>query len=389
MRFGDHLRERLGAIERAGLLRTPRHVGSPQGPVARVDGRDVVLLCSNDYLGHAASPELAHAQREALAQWGTGAGASRLISGGMTPHHDAEAALADFVGAPSALLFSTGYAANVGAIQALVGPGDLVLSDALNHASLIDGCRLSRARVVVYPHGDVAEAARLLAEHRRDARAALIVTDGLFSMDGDVAPLAALRALADEHDAGLFVDDAHAIGVLGLQGRGAAAAAGIVPDVLVGTLGKAIGLAGAFVAGTPELTRLVGNRARSYVFSTAPPPALAATIPLALALAQRADDARARLLRHAAALRAGFTSLGLRTPPGIAPIVPVLLGDARAAMHASARLFELGVFAHGIRPPTVAPGTARLRVVPTAAHTDAHIESALEAFAVLARELRG
>lgn len=387
MRFADHVRARLAAIQDAGLLRTPREIASPQGPTARLDGREVVLLCSNDYLGHASHPELVAAQRDALPAWASGAAASRLVTGTMTPHRDAERALAALVRQPASLLFSSGYAANVGAISALVGPGDLVLSDALNHASLIDGCRLSRARVLIYRHSDPDHLDALLAAHRHEGRAALVVTDSVFSMDGDHAPVRALRALADRWDAGLYVDEAHALGVLGPEGAGSCPAADVRPDAVLGTLGKALGLGGAFVAGSTDLVRLVENRARSFVFSTALPPAIAAAVPTAVDLARRADDRRDRLRRHTARLRAGLAGLGLDVPPGDTAIIPVLLGDPETAMRASARLLERGVFVHGIRPPTVPAGTSRLRVVPTGAHADEHIERALDAFAALASDL--
>ena len=388
MRFHDHIRHRLQDLERNGLLRSPKTIASPQGASVQVDGREVVLLGSNDYLGHASHPQLTRALQNSLETWGAGAAASRLISGTMTPHRGAEAALCSFFQHPAALLFSTGYAANVGAIQALVGPGDLVLSDALNHASLIDGCRLCRARVVVYPHRDIDALERLLAEHRPLARAALIVSDGVFSMDGDIAPLSELRVLADRYECGLLVDDAHAIGVLGPEGRGSAAALGVIPDVLIGTLGKSLGLAGAFACGNHGVIELLLNRARSYVFSTAPPPALAAAIPEALHLLLHADEARVRVLQHANVLRSALRELGFHVLPGTTPIIPVLFGDPHRAMHASTRLFELGVFAPGIRPPTVPAGTSRLRLVPTAAHTERHIAFAIDAFARLAQELK-
>jgi 8-amino-7-oxononanoate synthase len=396
VRFVEHIADRLRDIEAAGLLRLPRRIGSPQGPTARVDGREVVLLCSNNYLGLAAHPELVAAARAALERWGAGAGASRLVSGSMEPHLEAEHALARFFSVPSAdgrfpgklaaLLFPTGYAANVGALQALVGPGDLVLSDERNHASLIDGCRLSRAEVRVYRHADPEHLDALLRAHRAGARAALVVTDGLFSMDGDRAPVVALREVCDRWDAGLLVDEAHALGVLGPRGRGVCAEAGVWPDALVGTLGKAFGLAGAFVAGSTELVRLLENRARSYVFSTAALPALAGAVPTALALADRAEAERSRVRAYAARLRAQLAALGYSVLPGDSPIVPVIVGAPEAAMRASARLLELGVFVQGIRPPAVPPGTARLRVVPTASHGPDHIEHALAAFERLARE---
>jgi 8-amino-7-oxononanoate synthase len=303
----------------------------------------------------------------------------------MEIHLEAERALASFVKAPAALLFPTGYAANLGALQALVGPGDLVLSDELNHASLIDGCRLSRAEVRVYRHADAEHVDALLRAHRSRFRGALVVTDAVFSMDGDFAPLADFRSICDRWEAGLFVDEAHALGVFGPGGRGACAEAGIAPDVLVGTLGKAFGLAGAFVAGSKDLVRLLENRARSYVFSTAALPAMAGAVPTAVALVERAEEARSLLFGHAGRLRAALTAAGLDVRPGHSPIVPVIIGDPRAAMEASQKLFEADVFVPGIRPPTVPPGTARLRVVPMAAHSTEHIERAIAAFEMLAR----
>lgn len=386
MNFDDHVAAALSDLERAGLLRTPRTIGSIQGPVVRIDGREVVLLCSNNYLGLADHPALADTYERASREWGSSGTASRLISGTMAPHRDAERACAAYVGAESAVLFSSGYAANVGTIQALVGPGDVVFSDALNHASLIDGCRLSRATVHVYRHADPEHLAELLAAHRSRHGAALVVTDGLFSMDGDRAPVRALRSVCDRHRAGLLVDEAHSLGTVGPQGRGLCAAEEVRPDVTVGTLGKALALAGAFVGGSASLTRLVQNRARSFVFSTALPPAVASCIPAAIDLARAADDRRARATRLAARLRTGLRGLGLDVGEGVSAIIPVMLHDSARTMRFSQRLLELGVFAHGIRPPTVPRGTSRLRVVPIATHTDAQIERALEAFAVVARE---
>jgi 8-amino-7-oxononanoate synthase len=379
--FRDHALARLAGLSEAGLLRRPRTVASPQGPVALIEGRERVVLCSNDYLGLATAPDLRRGLADAAAEWGTGSGASRLISGTMTPHRVAEAALARFVDAPAALLFSTGYAANVGAIQALVGPGDIVLSDALNHASLIDGCRLSRADVRVFRHRDVAHAEALLREHRGSARVALLVTDALFSMEGDLAPLRELRALCDRWDVGLLVDEAHSLGTRGPSGRGACVEIGIRPDVLIGTLGKALALSGAFAAGDPAIVALIENRARSFVFSTAPPPAIAAVVPTALRIVEESDVKRATLRAHADALRAGLSRLGLDVPPGDSPIVPVLAGAADRAIRWSNALFEGGVFVQAIRPPTVPEGTSRLRVVPTASHLPEHLDRALAAFA--------
>jgi 8-amino-7-oxononanoate synthase len=303
----------------------------------------------------------------------------------MRSHREAEAAFAGFLQTPSAALFASGYDANVGAIQALVGPGDAVFSDALNHASLIDGCRLSRAEVHVYAHRDVGHLESLLRLHRPRARRALIVTDSLFSMDGVVAPLRALATTAREFEAGLLVDEAHAIGVMGPRGRGLAAAQEVEPDALIATLGKSFGVAGAFVAGTEPLVALVRNRARSFVFSTAPPPMIARAATVALELVQGADEARRTLLGHARRLRAALRTLGYEAPEGESHIIPVLIGSNEATMQLSGRLLEQGVFVQGIRPPTVPPGTARLRVTPMATHTSEQIDRAIGAFAALSR----
>lgn len=380
----DILRSELLELESRGLLRRPHTLEAANGPLVHIDGRAVLLFCSNDYLGLADHPRLIERGRSALAEHGVGAGASRLISGSRSVHLETERALAAWVALPSALLFSSGYAANVGALSALLRRGDVAFSDRLNHASLIDGLRLSRATVHVYDHADPDHLEHLLRTHRSEGRRAWVVTDSLFSMDGDTAPLPALRRLCDTYEAGLFIDEAHALGVVG-AGRGLANDLGVRPDALVGTLGKSAGLAGAFVAGAPELRALLENRARSYVFSTAVPPFLAAMIREALRLVEVANDGRARLARHAARLRAALAAQGWDVPMnGSAPIIPVVIGDPHRTMELSAQLLERGFFVQGIRPPTVPPGTSRLRVVPTAAHDDAQIEALIAAFAELA-----
>ncbi len=379
----DALKEELESLRARGLYRAPRALGSAHLPVARFDGRDAISLSSNDYLGLAGHPLLAETLGEAARRHGVGSGASRLISGNHRAHLECEARLARFVGTESALLFSSGYAANVGVLSALVGPEDIVFSDALNHASIIDGCRLSKAEVVVYPHRDTTALDALLKVHRPRARRAIVVTDAIFSMDGDRADLVALRELATRHDAWLFVDEAHALGVVGPHGRGLSAAVGVTPEIRVGTLGKAFGVLGAFVAGSAPLIDLLQNRARSFVFSTASPPALAAAILAATDLVENADDRRARLFHHASRLRRELRGLGYEVLGDDTPIVPVLIGDADATMALSAALFERGIFAHGIRPPTVAEGTSRIRLVPMAVHEDADIDRVVEAFAAL------
>jgi 8-amino-7-oxononanoate synthase len=384
VRFREQIGEALRDLEAAGLLRMPPRVEGSQGAEILLDGRAVLCFCSNNYLGLANHPSLLAAADE---REGFGAGASRLITGSMAPHHEAERALADFVAAPAAALFANGYAANVGAIQALVERGDIVFSDALNHASLIDGCRLSKASVHVYRHRDIGDLRALLRSHRARARRALIVTDAVFSMDGVLAPVDELSRLADEHDAGLLVDEAHALGVLGPEGRGLCAAHGVEPDVLVGTLGKAFGVAGAFVAGTEEVVSLVRNRARSYVYSTAPPPPVARAALAAVSLVRSAADARATLLSHASLFRRELGRMGYDVPPGESHIIPVIVGDNHRTMQLSADLLDQGIFVQGIRPPTVPSGTARLRLTPMATHQPAHIERALRAFADLRVDL--
>jgi len=328
--------------------------------------RDVArTFCSNDYLGLATAHE-------------TGAGASRLIVGERPEHVALERALAAWLGLPSALLFSSGYAANVGALSALVGRDDLIVSDALNHASIIDGCRLTRARVEIVSHLDLQAIERILSEPRR-ARA-WVVTESYFSMDADGPDLASLRAACDRRGAALVLDEAHALGVFGPAGRGRAAEACVEADVLIGTLGKAFGAAGAFVAGCTALTDWLWNRARSFVFSTGVSPLVAGSALRALRDVAEGDAPRARLHENARILRSSLLRLGLQ-PLGHGPIVPVLVGDSRRALELAARLRQLGLHVQAIRPPTVPEGTARLRVTTTASHTARDLEHASGCFA--------
>jgi 8-amino-7-oxononanoate synthase len=381
--FEAHLRRALDALTDGALLRTPRVHEAAHAPELLIQGARVINLCSNDYLGLAADPTIARAASDALLEHGLGAGAARLVTGTHALHRRAEARLARFTKHDSALLFSTGYAANVGAVQALLGQGDVIFSDALNHASLIDGARLSRARVIIYHHADPEHLAELLAAHRAEHRVALVITESLFSMDGDTAPLPELRALCDRYDAGLYVDEAHALGVLGPNGRGLCAELGVHADVLMGGLGKAFGCAGAFIAGSAELTTLLENRARSFVFSTAAPHALAAAVTTACDLVEQADDRRARLAANTVHVREQLTTFGYTLLPGRGPIIPAVIGAPDAVMQLSRSLFERGVFVQGIRPPTVPAGTSRLRITPIATHSDAQLSRALEAFAAL------
>lgn len=383
MTFEAHLRRALDALTRDSLLRTPRVHESAHAPELLIQGARLINLCSNDYLGLASDPAIARAASEALLEHGLGAGAARLVTGTHALHRRAEARLARYTGKASALLFSTGYAANLGAVQALASQDDVIFSDALNHASLIDGARLSRARVLVYRHADPEHLAELLAAHRAQHRGALVLTESLFSMDGDTAPLTELRALCDRYDAGLYVDEAHAIGVLGPSGRGLCAELAVHADVLMAGLGKAFGCSGAFIAGSTELTTLLENRARSFVFSTAAPHALAAATITACDLVEQADDRRARLHMNALQLREQLTTFGYTILPGPGPIIPAIVGSPEAVMTLSRSLFERGVFVQGIRPPTVPAGTSRLRITPIATHSQAQLDRALEAFAAL------
>jgi 8-amino-7-oxononanoate synthase len=329
-------------------------------------------------------PAIAAAAIDAISRLGFGVCGSRHITGTMRLHRELEERVAEFVGQQRALFFPTGYAANQGAIQALANAKTLILSDALNHASIIDGCRLSRAEVKVYRHGDADHVRELLEASRDRYELRLVVTESVFSMDGDVAPLSALRELCDQHEAALFVDDAHALGVMGERGRGACALMGVKPDVMTGTFGKALGCSGAFVAAAEKVVALIDNRARSHIFTTAPSPALPAAALAALDLVERADDRRAQLRENVGALRQGLARLGYRVL-GDTHILPLPLGAAERASQFSEKLLERGVFVHGIRPPTVARGTSRLRITPLATHTLDQISSVLQAFA----ELRG
>jgi len=390
MRHDDHFAAELARLEAAGLRRTLRPIDGPQDARVTIDGRTVLCLSSNNYLGLANHPEVIEAAIAAARDFGVGSGASRLISGSMRVHHDLETRLAAFKRAEAALLFTSGYHANLGVIGALVGPGDTVFSDALNHASLIDGCRLSRAAVQVYPHNDLAALGERLATV--PARRRLIVTDSIFSMDGDAVPLAALCALAERHDAMLMVDEAHATGVVGPHGAGLVDALGLQAAVTVqmGTLGKALGTFGAYVAGSRALIDLLVNRARTQVFTTALPPPIVAAAAAALHIVEREPARRTATRRNAARLRAGLRGLGFVVPgEDDSHILPVMIGDAEATMALSAALLDAGAFAHGIRPPTVPDGTARLRVTVMATHTEADVDAAIAAFAAVRRPLEG
>ncbi len=379
MMLPSFIDEVLTRRERAGLRRRLRWIAGEQDRWVEVDGRRALLLCSNNYLGLANHPSLREAAERALRDSGVGAGASRLVSGSMTEHRLLEEELADLKQAEAALLFTSGYQANLGVISALVGRGDAVFSDALNHASLIDGCRLSRAEVLVYPHNDMQRLEELLAAS--SARRKLVVTDSIFSMDGDEAPLAAICDLAERYKAMTLVDEAHATGAVGPHGSGVIGRDGLQDRVTLqmGTLGKALGGFGAFVAGRRRLIDYLINEARTFVFTTALPPAIVAAARAALALSRTEEWRRARLVVNARRLHDGLLDLGFDVPH-CSHILPVILGDPQRTMRVCESLLEHGAFAQGIRPPTVPEGTSRLRVTLMSTHTDADIDAALDAF---------
>jgi 8-amino-7-oxononanoate synthase len=376
----DEAQAELSALAASDRLRVPRVVDGAQGPFVRIDGVEVANFASNDYLGLAGDERLSRAARTSLDEDGTGAGASRLIVGNHRRHVALEAAVADWMQCTGVRLFNSGYAANTGVIATLTRQGDIVFSDELNHASIIDGCRLAKAQVVVYPHDNLPALERALASHR--GRRRLLVSESLFSMDGDIADVGALSWIAKRHDAALILDEAHACGALGPEGRGLAAAVGVVPDVLVGTFGKALGSFGAFVATTKAIADLLWNRARPFVFSTGLPPSVSAATTAAIEIVRstEGDERRATLASHARAFRAIVRHAGGAPESAIAPVV---VGNDRRAMEITQQLLEDRVFVQGIRPPTVPVGTARLRVSLSAGHDRSHVDKAARLIAAI------
>ncbi len=382
------LEERLTDLKRRGLHRSLRLLSGAPKAVVTVEGREVIHLSSNNYLDLASHPSVTRAAIEALESHGCGAGASRLISGTLELHAELEKDLAEFKGAEAALVFGSGYHANLGCISALVGPGDTIFSDELNHASIIDGCRLSRAQVQVFRHKDPESLEKLLVCQSPTGQR-LIVTDSVFSMDGDVAPLKEIVALARRHRAWVMVDEAHATGVFGPNGAGVVEAMALQGQVEIqmGTLGKALGGFGAYVAGSRVLVEWLINRARSFIFSTALPPPVLAAARAALAIVKSEPERRKQLWENANFLRQGLLGLGYRLGDTASPILPVLIGGEEKTMALGAALLRHGVLAHGIRPPTVPEGTARLRVTPMATHTAEELRRAIRAFADAGREV--
>jgi 8-amino-7-oxononanoate synthase len=376
-----NLRARLDARRDAQLYRQRPTLQSPQGPQVVVDGQSLLAFCNNDYLGLASHPEVISAWQAGAERWGVGGGASHLVIGHSTPHHELEEALAEFTGRPRALLFSNGYMANLGAVTALVGQGDTVLEDRLNHASLLDAGLLSGARFSRYLHNDVASLKSRLDKAVGDT---LVVTDGVFSMDGDVADLPALARAAKAKGAWLMVDDAHGFGPLGGSGAGVVEHFGLSLDdvpVLIGTLGKSFGTAGAFVAGSEELIETLIQFARPYIYTTSQPPALACATLKSLQLLRTEHWRREHLTRLIQQFRSGAEQIGLQLMDSFTPIQPILIGDAGRALRLSQMLREKGLLVTAIRPPTVPAGGARLRVTLSAAHTEAQVQLLLNALA--------
>jgi glycine C-acetyltransferase len=381
--------DELSELRRQGLYRTPRVLEGEQRARATFDRRPVVNLSSNNYLGLATHPDLRARAIAALERYGVGAGSVRTIAGTMAIHIELERRLAAFKKTEAALVFQSGFAANAGTVAALLGRDDLIVSDELNHASIIDGARLSRAAIKVFPHRDVAAAGRILRE-RPPGQRTLLITDGVFSMDGDLGALPGLCDLADEHGCIMMVDDAHASGVFGSEGRGTVDHFGLHGrvDVQVGTLSKALGSLGGYVAGSRALIEFLQQRARPFLFSTAHPPSVAASCLAALDVLEQEPGLMRRLWDNTSFFKRGLQALGLDTGASESPITPVIVGDAAQAMRLSDRLFERGVFAQGIGFPTVPQGRARVRTIVTAEHTREDLQAALDAFAQVGDELQ-
>ena len=372
--FEQHL-QKLGDQH---LLRRLRTIASATGPTVMLEGREVILLSSNNYLGLATHPTVVEAAITATRRYGTGSGAARLVCGTLMPHEALETALARFKGTEAALTFAAGYLANIGVIPALIGKDGLILADRLCHASLIDGCRLSGATFRVYHHRDMNHLEQLLAR-RTSGKPTLIVTDGIFSMDGDIAPMKDIAQLAERYGATIYVDDAHGTGILGPTGRGTLEHCGVESRVPyhMGTLSKAIGSAGGYLAGSAAFIAYLVNTCRAFTYTTAPPPATAAAATAAIQVIEQEPDRRARLWQNRERLAQGLTRLGFRLAASESPILPIIVGDPDRAMNLAQALIDQGVYAPAIRPPTVPPATSRIRLTITADHTDEQIDQAL------------
>jgi glycine C-acetyltransferase len=385
----DYIDELVGQIRGAGLYKEERVIAGPQGPHVTAGGRTVLNMCANNYLGLAAHPEVIRAAREALDRWGYGLSSVRFICGTQTVHKDLERALCEFLGTDDTILYGSCFDANGGLFETLLGPEDAVISDELNHASIIDGIRLSKAQRLRFRHADMADLeAQLRAS--ASARFRLVATDGVFSMDGDVANLSCICDLADRHRALVMIDDSHAVGVLGRRGRGSHEHCGVMGrvDIITGTLGKALGGAsGGYTSGRKEIVELLRQRSRPYLFSNTLAPMIAAASIKALEILTRSTDLRDRLMENTRYFRAALTARGFDIRPGEHPIVPIMLGEARLAQDMAARLLQKGVYVIGFFYPVVPQGAARIRVQVSAAHTREDLDQAVQAFAETKKDL--
>ncbi|HAG10382.1 MAG TPA: 8-amino-7-oxononanoate synthase [Desulfotomaculum sp.] len=384
----EFLRTELDSLRKASLYRQLRWFEGPQSPRTTVNGRNCILLSSNNYLGLTDHPQVKDAACQALARWGTGSGGSRLISGNFLLYRELEEKIAQFKNTEEVIVFSSGYLTNIGTISSLAGAEDAVISDELNHASIIDGCRLSRARVVIFGHKDMQQLEKAFSE-TQDCRRRLVITDGVFSMDGDLAPLPEIVHLAEKYDSFVMVDDAHATGVFGSHGTGIVEHFNLGGKVAVqvGTLSKALASCGGYVTGKSDLINYLRNKARSFIYSTGLPPAAVGAAIAAVDLIREKPEIRARLFDNVNFLSEGLTRLGFTILTRESQIIPILVGDDNLTMDMDKALFERGVFVTGIRPPSVPPGTSRLRVSVMATHKREDLEEVLNVFESAGREI--
>ncbi|MBI5747962.1 MAG: 8-amino-7-oxononanoate synthase [Nitrospinae bacterium] len=384
----DFIDDELAELKREGLYRELKIIEGEQGNRVRIGGREVILLSSNNYLGLASHPEIKKAAVSAIEKFGCGSGASRLISGSMELHKELEEKIASFKKTESAILFNSGYTANLGVLSSICGKGDVIFCDKLNHASIIDGCLLSGAELKRYPHKDI-DALEKFLKKSSGFKKRLIVTDGIFSMDGDIAPLKAIVLLAKRYSAILMVDDAHATGILGKNGRGTGEYFGLNDsiDIIMGTLSKAVGSFGGFVAGRKKLIEFLINRARSFIYTTSLPPSVIASSIAAIDIIEKGDDLRDLLWKNVRYLKDGLKNIGFDIMGSESQIIPVFVGDTHRAVEMSQMLLKEGVFVQGIRPPTVPHGKSRLRVTVMATHSKADLDAALESFEKAGKKL--
>ena len=388
--FTDFIEQELSRLKDAGLYRHMPLIQGPQEPKVKINGKDVILLCSNNYLGLANHPKVKEASISAIEKYGFGSGASRLVSGNMKLHEELEQRLARFKGTEAALVFNSGYHANIGIIPALASRGNLIFSDKLNHASIVDACILSRARLIRYPHKDMDALEKLLKKNSplTTHHSPLIITDGIFSMDGDIAPLKELSELADKYNCMLMIDDAHATGVLGESGKGTMEYFGIDnPNIIqMGTLGKALGCFGAYIVGSRKLIDYLINKARSFIYTTSLPPSVCAASIAAIDIIEDEPQLRQNLWDRIKFFRKGLKEAGLNTMQSETQIIPILIGEADVAVRISKDLMDKGVFVQAIRPPTVPEGTSRLRITLMATHSWDDLKYALETIEETVRE---